>query len=363
MVGVIESEAFAYLAGLHPDSGVIARVVARRAPEDLDANGAFLENVGVAVESVLHHKSQEVLAAFARAEFMAGQDAGQLLAYLLFGWPGAAFPIWRPWSRASGLETSEDFLNSNKARRRFRQRRRRNRPTARSTTRSMLYRTGRNPAQPFGTGPAAAKARLSIFVGPMSQMLEETRQQPEALARTLRDGLATLRDLRREFEARPPRLVTLVARGTSDNAAQFGRYLIEITTRVPVSLAAPSVLTLYQCPLDLSGTLVVGISQSGESTDTNAVLEDARLRGAVTVGITNQSDSAMARVAEFVIAVRAGSEQSVAATKTYTCQLLGLYLLAAALGGQVDLEILRRLPDWVLAVLELEERTGEIAER
>ena len=85
-------------------------------------------------------------------------------------------------------------------------------------------------------------------------MLEETRQQPEALARTLRDGLATLRDLRREFEARPPRLVTLVARGTSDNAAQFGRYLIEITTRMPVSLAAPSVLTLYQCPLDLSGT-------------------------------------------------------------------------------------------------------------
>ena len=167
----------------------------------------------------------------------------------------------------------------------------------------------------------------------MSQMLAETRQQPEALSKTLHDGFAALRDLKREFEARPPRLIILVARGTSDNAAQFGRYLIEITTRIPVSLAAPSVLTLYQCPLDLTGVLVAGISQSGESTDTNAVLEDARARGAVTVGITNQSDSAMARVAQYVIPVRAGQEESVAATKTYTCQLLALYLLAAALGG------------------------------
>jgi glucosamine--fructose-6-phosphate aminotransferase (isomerizing) len=194
-------------------------------------------------------------------------------------------------------------------------------------------------------------------------MLEETRQQPDALAKTLHDGLATLRDLRREFEARRPRMVMLVARGTSDNAAQFGRYLIEITTRTPVSLAAPSVLTLYQCPLDLSGALVVAISQSGESTDTNAVLEDARARGAVTIGITNESDSAMAQIAQYVIAVRAGREESIAATKTYTCQLLALYLLASALGGEVDLDILRRLPDWVHAVLELEERVGEIAQR
>src|SRR6202167_4717078 len=161
----------------------------------------------------------------------------------------------------------------------------------------------------------------------MSQMLEETRQQPEALARTLEEGLATLGDLRRQFEARRPRLVTLVARGTSDNAAQFGRYLIEITTRIPVSLAAPSVLTLYQCPLDLRDVLVVGISQSGESTDTNAVLEDARERGATTVGITNESGSAMAKLVEYPLLIQAGGEKSVAATKTYTCQLLTLYLL------------------------------------
>ena len=166
----------------------------------------------------------------------------------------------------------------------------------------------------------------------MSKMLAEIREQPVALERTLRGGLRAAAGLARAAAVRRPKLILLAARGTSDNAAQFGRYLIEITTRIPVSLAAPSILTLYQCPLDLRDVLVVGISQSGESTDTNAVLEDARARGALTVGITNESESTMARTAEFVIAARAGREQSVAATKTYSCQLMALYLLAAALG-------------------------------
>jgi len=197
----------------------------------------------------------------------------------------------------------------------------------------------------------------------MSKMLEETREQPQALARTLEEGLSGLHELRRHFVTDRPKLVVMVARGTSDNAAQFGRYLIEISTRIPVSLAAPSVVTLYECPLDLSGVLVVGISQSGESTDTNAVLEDARRRGAMTIGITNESGSSMAGIANVVLLARAGVEQSVAATKTYTCQLLALYLLAYALGGSVDPEALRRIPDWVECVLQLEDSIEEIAER
>src|SRR5580692_3031255 len=100
----------------------------------------------------------------------------------------------------------------------------------------------------------------------MSKMLEETRQQPEALAWTLDEATSALKLLRRRFERQRPKLLILVARGTSDNAAQFGRYLIEITTQIPVSLAAPSVVTLYHSELDLTDTLVVGISQSGEST-------------------------------------------------------------------------------------------------
>jgi glucosamine--fructose-6-phosphate aminotransferase (isomerizing) len=154
-----------------------------------------------------------------------------------------------------------------------------------------------------------------------------------------------------------------VARGTSDNAAQFGRYLIEITTGIPVSLAAPSVITLYGAGLDLTGALVAGISQSGESTDTNAVLADAESRGAVTVGITNEASSAMARIAGYTLLARANREESVAATKTYTCQLMALYLLAYALGGKVSLDALRRLPEWVEQVLQLEAGIAETAVR
>src|SRR6266404_7042276 len=197
----------------------------------------------------------------------------------------------------------------------------------------------------------------------MSKMLEEIRQQPETLSKTLESGFKSICDLRRHFEAHRPRLIIMVARGTSDNAAQFGRYLIEITTRIPVSLAAPSILTLYECPLDFRDVLVVGISQSGESTDTNAVLEDARKRGATTVGITNEPNSNLARLAQYPLLIHAGGEQSVAATKTYTSQLLTLYLLAYALAGQVRLEDLRRVPDWVDGILRLEESIEDLAER
>src|SRR5207237_5383234 len=132
-----------------------------------------------------------------------------------------------------------------------------------------------------------------------------------------------------------PKLIVLAARGTSDNAAQFGRYLLEITTGIPVSLAAPSIYTLYKAEVDLRDALVIGISQSGESTDTNLVLERARDQGAVTVGITNEAASSMARIPDETFLVRGGTEKSVAATKTYTGQMLMFYLMAYALGGDI----------------------------
>src|SRR2546430_1209922 len=154
----------------------------------------------------------------------------------------------------------------------------------------------------------------------MSRMLEEIRQQPAALARMLSGELRRAEKLKRLLEKRRPRLIVLVARGTSDNAALFGRYLLEITTGIPVSLCAPSISTLYQARLDYRDALVVAISQSGKSIDTNQVLERARQQGALTLGITNESSSALAQIAEHVFLVRAGREKSVAATKTYTGQ-------------------------------------------
>src|SRR5436190_7282839 len=131
----------------------------------------------------------------------------------------------------------------------------------------------------------------------MSRMLEEIRQQPEALERTLSAEMRGVEKFKKLLTQHRPRLIVLVARGTSDNAAQFGRYLLEITTGIPVSLAAPSIYTLYKAEVDLRDALVIGISQSGESTDTNLVLERARARGARTIGITNEPSSEIARVA------------------------------------------------------------------
>ncbi|HEX3744664.1 MAG TPA: SIS domain-containing protein [Bryobacteraceae bacterium] len=197
----------------------------------------------------------------------------------------------------------------------------------------------------------------------MSRMLAEIRQQPDALARTLSGAAPAVASLRRKLAKRRPRLIVLVARGTSDNAALFGRYLIEITTGIPVSLAAPSITTLYGAHVDYRDTLVVALSQSGESTDTNLVLEEARRRGALTLGITNERGSTLARVAEHVFLVRAGAEKSVAATKTFTGQLLLLYLLAAALGGSLRSTELELLPGAVEAALRLEPEIAALSER
>ncbi len=197
-----------------------------------------------------------------------------------------------------------------------------------------------------------------------SVMLAEIRQQPDILDRTLRQDLAEVVKIRKALVRRPPRYIMLAARGTSDNAATFGRYLLEIGTGIPVTLAAPSVFTLYGVSkFDFRDALVVGISQSGESTDINVVLEAAKAQGAMTVGITNERDSVLARMAEHVFLVGAGKEKSVAATKTYSAQLLALYLLAHALGAPIRIDDLRRLPAYAERALKLEAQVTELAQR
>ena len=197
----------------------------------------------------------------------------------------------------------------------------------------------------------------------MSRMIQEIREQPLSLERTLEGGMRRAADFRKIVSRRRPRLIVLAARGTSDNAALFGRYLLEITTGIPVSLAAPSISTLYHARLDYREALVVAVSQSGESTDTNFLLERARAQGALTLGITNEPSSSLARLAEHLFPVLAGKERSVAATKTYTGQMLLLYLLAQALGGAIHLPDLERIPEIVNSALRLEEEIREFSGR
>ncbi len=197
----------------------------------------------------------------------------------------------------------------------------------------------------------------------MSKMLEEIQQQPEALERTLKAALPEAAKLKKVLERDPPRMVLFAARGTSDNAAQFGRYLIEVAAGVPAAMVAPSVYTLYRKRLDLRHMLVVGISQSGESTDTNMVLKRARQYGARTLAITNEPESSMASLADHTFLVRAGKEKSVAATKTYTGQLAVQYLLAEALGAGFANAELMRIPERAAQALRLHDKIGLLVER
>lgn len=197
----------------------------------------------------------------------------------------------------------------------------------------------------------------------MSTMGDEIREQPAAIERTLREEWSHTEQLRKHFETHPVRLIVLVARGTSDNAAQFGRYLLEITTGIPVSLGAPSIQTLYRSQVNYKDTVVVALSQSGESTDTNLVLEQAKASGAFTIGITNEASSSLAKLAHHTFLVRAGKEKSVAATKTYTGQLACMYLVAHALGAKISFEQLAKLPDYASAAIGIESTVKERAER
>ncbi len=197
----------------------------------------------------------------------------------------------------------------------------------------------------------------------MSLMLAEIEQQPAAIERTIQRESRKIQRFAEHLKKNPPRLIVLVARGSSDNAALFGRYLLELTTGIPVSLAAPAVHTLYKAKLHLRDALVVGISQSGEGADINLTLENARRCGATTLAITNEAESSMAKLCDETFLIHAGRERSVAATKTYTGQLLIFHLLAAALSGNRQLADYARLPELARASLGLREQIEGMVER
>jgi glucosamine--fructose-6-phosphate aminotransferase (isomerizing) len=195
----------------------------------------------------------------------------------------------------------------------------------------------------------------------MSLMLEEIAEQPAVLEKTIRLEMGKLKKLGVFLRERDVNLIVLVARGSSDNAAFFGRYLLEITTGIPVSLSAPSVFTLYNARLKLNRALVIGVSQSGEGADINQVLESAKKSGAFTLGITNFADSTLAAITDETLLIHAGREKSVAATKTYTGQMLHFYLLASIL-ADAKLEY-EKIPEFTNQVLRLKSQVEELVQR
>jgi glucosamine--fructose-6-phosphate aminotransferase (isomerizing) len=194
-------------------------------------------------------------------------------------------------------------------------------------------------------------------------MLQEIAQQPSALAATIAAEQSKIVRLGTFLKQRDIDLIVLVARGSSDNAALFGRYLLEITTGIPVSLSAPSVHTLYGAKLKLGHALVVGVSQSGEGEDINRVLENARAGGAYTVGITNEADSAMVDLVDETLLMHGGRERAVAATKTYTGQMMLFYMLATALAEKAPSFDYNAIPDLAARALEQETAIRELVQR
>lgn len=167
----------------------------------------------------------------------------------------------------------------------------------------------------------------------LGQYMEtEIREQPDllrALSPQYFDALLSI------FKGQEYAMVLLAARGSSDNAALFARYLFEIFLGIPVSLAAPSVLTQHGVHLRYPKCLAIGISQSGAAPDVSEVLQSLREFGHTTLAITNTAGSRLTDVAEHTLLLDAGLEQSVAATKTYSTSLLALYQVARALGADL----------------------------
>jgi glucosamine--fructose-6-phosphate aminotransferase (isomerizing) len=169
----------------------------------------------------------------------------------------------------------------------------------------------------------------------------EVHEQPAVLARLLAEERGRAEAIAERLRAYDLRFAVLAARGTSDNAARYGQYVLGIHNRLVAALATPSLFTQYGASPSLTGALVVGISQSGQSPDIVEVLRAARGQGAATLAITNEAESPLASAAELCFPLRAGLERAVAATKTYTAELMALAMLSAALrtGGEAWSEL------------------------
>jgi glucosamine--fructose-6-phosphate aminotransferase (isomerizing) len=195
-------------------------------------------------------------------------------------------------------------------------------------------------------------------------MLEEIHQQPDIIARMVKNERKGVAELAAEIKRRDIRFIVLAARGTSDHAAIYGKYLLEIINGYPVALADPSVYTLYQARLRMNHALVIGISQSGQAEDVAEYLENSRKSGALTVSITNVAGSRLTQVADFTVLCNAGNELGVAATKTYTSTLAALYLLSASLSDKDSrIDNLLKCADAMASVLSIEDYIANKSER
>jgi len=195
-------------------------------------------------------------------------------------------------------------------------------------------------------------------------MRDEIREQPQAIRDTLAAEGERIAQFAARLRAEQIRHVLLVARGTSDNAATYARYLFGVVNGVLVTSVAASLFTVYDAELDLGDTLVLGISQSGTATDVIDVLKRARAMGTLTAAVTNTEDSPIYEAAELALLTRAYKEHSIPATKSYTTALAVLHRLAAQWAQDSEMAAaLNSVPALMEQVFELEPQIEDHSER
>ena len=192
----------------------------------------------------------------------------------------------------------------------------------------------------------------------------EIFEQPQILSNLLVQQWPNIQEIARQIRSFEIDYIFLVARGTSDNAARYAQYLLGAKNGLPIALATPSLFTLYDAPPRLKRALVIGVSQSGKSPDIVRVLAEGRAQGCPTIAITNALDSDLNRAAAFHIDVQAGLEAAVAATKSYTAQLMVFAMLSAALNDDTAAyNTLLRVPEWIEQMLGQDDAIMQMAER
>ena len=192
----------------------------------------------------------------------------------------------------------------------------------------------------------------------------EIHEQPQILSNLLAQQWSEIQEIARQIRSFDIDFIFMVARGTSDNAARYAQYLMGAANGLPIALATPSLFTIYEAPPRLKRALVIGVSQSGKSPDIVRVLEQARSQGCPTLAITNAPGSDLNNAAAFQINIQAGLEAAVAATKSYTAQLMAIAMLSAALNDDMGAyATLQRVPEWIDQVLRMDSTIQQMAER
>lgn len=195
-------------------------------------------------------------------------------------------------------------------------------------------------------------------------LFSEIVEQPDRIKSLLASQRKNVERIAAAIKKRNIEYVFLAARGTSDNAGRYANYLLGAVNGLPLALATPSLFTYYKRPPTLKNALVVGVSQSGKSPDIVSVLEEGRKQGCLTLSITNETNSPLAQASDFVLDIQAGVEKAVAATKTYTTELMSVAMLSAALSGNKTLWTeLSKVPGWMKQSLKQNDFISQVAQR